>query len=175
MTERNVTSVIKDNIKEACTSGVLQSNTKQQGFYKRVVCSFDKHIQISLLISEPLQVQDLIPGDIYLKVSIPHSCHNGSHLDFDGYHIVIDNCQKIVCIFQTQADQQERVMQVCQCPTMLTCTLISSFQAVSEVDQRLHVRCTGTFVMRSQARHPNISQLFGICTSPTFLALIMHS
>ncbi len=79
--ERNVTSVIKDNIEEIRTSGVLQSETmgklqmtlrdfQQRGFYKGVVRSFGKRVKISLLIFEPLQVRDLIPGDIYLKAPI---------------------------------------------------------------------------------------------------------
>ncbi|KAK0239397.1 hypothetical protein EDD85DRAFT_949250 [Armillaria nabsnona] len=135
-TERNVTSVIKDNIKEARTSGDLQSEKlqmtlcdfRQRGLYKGVV-------------------RDLIPGDIYLKASIPRICHNGSRSDFDEYHAVINDRPKIVRVFRAQADQQERVMQ--------------RFQ--KEVDRRLHLR------------HPNISQLFGVCTSPNFLALIMHS
>ncbi len=53
--ESNITSVIKDNTKEIRTSGVLQSETieklqvalrdfQQRGFYKGVVCPFDKLI-----------------------------------------------------------------------------------------------------------------------------------
>ncbi|PBK58727.1 hypothetical protein ARMSODRAFT_1034391 [Armillaria solidipes] len=117
--ERNVTSVIKDNIKEIRTSAVLQTETmktlrmtlrdfQQRGLYKGVV-------------------RDLIPGDIYLKASIPRSCHGGSHSDFDEYHAIIDDRPKLVRTFRVQADQQERVMQ-----------------------------------------------LFGVCTSPTFPALIFH-
>ncbi len=66
--DRNVTSVIKDNIEEIRTSGVLQSETmgklqmtlrdfQQRGFYKGVVRSFGKRVKISLLIFEPLQVR----------------------------------------------------------------------------------------------------------------------
>ncbi len=122
--ERKVISVIKDNIKETRTSGVLQSESieklqvssrdfQQRGLYKGVVRIFGKRGKIPLLTSEPLQVRDLIPGDIYLKASIPRSCHHGSHSDFDEYHAVIDDRPKIVRVFRAQADQQERVMQVC--------------------------------------------------------------
>ncbi len=119
--ERNVTSVIMDNIKEARTSGDLQSEKLQMTLcdfsdevcIREVVRNFGKRVKISLLISEPLQVRDLFPGDIYLKASIPRSCHHGSHSDFDEYHAVIDDHPKIVRVFRAQADQQERVMQVC--------------------------------------------------------------
>ncbi len=95
--ERNVTSVIKDNTKEICTSGVLQNETieklqvalrdfQQRGFYKGVVCPFSKPIMFLLLMSEPLQVRDLIPGDIYLKAPTVvfrpylHITHNGGSI-----------------------------------------------------------------------------------------------
>ncbi|PBK80326.1 hypothetical protein ARMGADRAFT_1092341 [Armillaria gallica] len=98
-------------------------------------------------VKEDFLVWDLIPRGIYLKASVPRSCHNGSCLDIDEYHTVIYDHPKIVCIFRAQAGQQEQVMQ----------------QFQKEVDRRLHLRLL------------NISQLFSVCTSPTFLALIMHS
>ncbi|KAK0430546.1 hypothetical protein EV421DRAFT_276848 [Armillaria borealis] len=136
--ERNVTSVIKDNIEEIRTSGVLQSETmeklqmtlrdfQQRDFYKGVV-------------------RDLIPGDIYLKAPIKYaSVYSGSD-DYDEYHAIIDDRPKIVRVFRVKADQKERVMQ----------------QFQKEVDRRLYLR------------HPNITQLFGVCTSPSFPALIFH-
>ncbi len=133
--ERNVTSVIKDNIEEIRTSGVLQSETmgklqmtlrdfQQRGFYKGVVRSFGKRVKISLLIFEPLQVRDLIPGDIYLKAPISYAGFYSGSDDYEEYHAIIDDRPKIVRVFRVKADQKERVMQVCLSPTMLTHTLI---------------------------------------------------
>ncbi|SJL18257.1 uncharacterized protein ARMOST_21842 [Armillaria ostoyae] len=119
--ERNVTSVIKDNIEEIRTSGVLQSETmeklqmtlrdfQQRDFYKGVV-------------------RDLIPGDIYLKAPIKYaSVYSGSD-DYDEYHAIIDDRPKIVRVFRVKADQKERVMQ----------------QFQKEVDRRLYLRCHEQF------------------------------
>ncbi len=63
-----------------------------------------------LMFEEPLQVRDLIPGDIYLKAPISYA--SGSD-GFDDYHAIIDDRPKFVRVFRVQADQTERVMQVC--------------------------------------------------------------
>ncbi len=136
--ESNITSVIKDNTKEIRTSGVLQSETieklqvalrdfQQRGFYKGVVCPFDKLIMFLLLISLPLQVRDLIPGDIYLKAPIFYA--SGSD-EFDDCHAIIDDRPKLVRVFRVQADQKERVMQVCYFPPLFIriLTLPSDFK-----------------------------------------------
>ncbi len=133
--ERNVTSVIKDNIEKIHTSGVLQSETmeklqmtlrdfQQRGFYKGVVCGFGKHVKIALLISKLLQVRDFIPGDIYLKAPTSYASYCSGSNEYDEYHAIIDDRPKIVRVFRVRADQKERVMQVCLPPTMLTHTLI---------------------------------------------------
>ncbi|PBK79385.1 hypothetical protein ARMGADRAFT_1172416 [Armillaria gallica] len=80
-----------------------------------------------------------------IYLKAPISYASGSD-GFDEYHAIIDDRPKFVRVFRVQADQKERVMQ--------------RFQ--KEVDRRIHLR------------HPNITQLFGVCMSPTFPTLIFH-
>ncbi len=89
---------------------------QQRGFYKGVVRSLGKRVKISLLISEPMQVRDLIPGDIYLKAPIKYAGSYSESGDYDEYHAVIDDRPKIVRVFRIKADQKERLMQVCPSP-----------------------------------------------------------
>ncbi len=82
---------------------------------------------IMLLMSEPLQVRDLIPGDIYLKAPILYA--SGSD-EFDDYQAIIDDRPKLVRVFRVQADQKERVMQVGYFPPLFIriLTLPSDFK-----------------------------------------------
>ncbi|KAK0451259.1 uncharacterized protein EV420DRAFT_730027 [Desarmillaria tabescens] len=90
-------------------------------------------------------VRNLVPGDIYIRAPIP--CDSWQqNSDFDEYDATIDDRPKIVRVYRVPADQKEQVIQ----------------QFQKEVDQRLHLR------------HPNITQLFGVCMVPMFPALVFH-
>ncbi len=55
---------------------------------------------ILLSMSDPQQVRDFIPGDIYLTASVPHfRYYYGSSPkdnDFDEYHAMVDDRPKLV-------------------------------------------------------------------------------
>ncbi|PBK92934.1 hypothetical protein ARMGADRAFT_1030399 [Armillaria gallica] len=138
MSERNVTSTIKDNIEDIRTLGnqhnknmeklqmTLLQVLQQQGTYKGTI-------------------RNLIPGDIYLEE--PISCYQqDENSAFDGYYAYVNDQPKIVHVYRVQANNKEQMMQ----------------KFKNEVDRRLYLR------------HPNITQLFGVCMSSTFPALIFH-
>ncbi|KAK0442011.1 uncharacterized protein EV420DRAFT_1082676 [Desarmillaria tabescens] len=90
-------------------------------------------------------VRDLVPGDIYIRAPVPRDSWQ-QNSNFDEYGATIDDCPKIVRVYRVPADHKEQMIQ----------------QFQKEVDRRLHLR------------HPNITQLFGVCVVPTFPALVFH-
>ncbi|PBK83434.1 hypothetical protein ARMGADRAFT_669555 [Armillaria gallica] len=92
-------------------------------------------------------VRDILPGDIYLGELLPSSDGLGPPGDtaaFSDYHADVDNVPKIVRVYQRLNEKD--VMK----------------QFYIDVERLISLK------------HQNIAQIFGVCRSPDFPAIILH-
>ncbi|KAK0241275.1 hypothetical protein EDD85DRAFT_934303 [Armillaria nabsnona] len=102
-------------------------------------------------------VRDIPPGEIYLSGDFSPSYH--WDLAFTEYSTNIEG-PKIVRVYQSNNQQAMRVSYV-SLIALNNARASQRFRA--DLNQRLYLR------------HPNIDQLFGVCTSQHFPALVFHS
>ncbi|KAK0472746.1 hypothetical protein IW261DRAFT_1506717 [Armillaria novae-zelandiae] len=93
-------------------------------------------------------VLDIIPGDIQIIKAVTHSSRNFCTVTYKDSYCTIENSnsQKMIREYIAQGNSREGAME--------------------KLDQALD------FLMKQ--RHPNLLQIFGVCRSPDFPAIIFH-
>ncbi|PBK83487.1 hypothetical protein ARMGADRAFT_671679 [Armillaria gallica] len=118
---------------------------KERGFYKGFVLHFSYTMTYRLIIAK-LQIRDILPGDIYLREHLVFSDCLGPPPVFSDYNADVDNSNmpKIVRVYRRPNEQD--VMK----------------QFHTDVDRLTNLK------------HQSIAQVFGVCRSPNFTAIILH-
>ncbi|KAK0232062.1 hypothetical protein EDD85DRAFT_99313 [Armillaria nabsnona] len=97
-------------------------------------------------------IRDVLPGDIYLKELFPSDCHYPPDKMFSDYNADVDgsNAPKIVRVYR--------------CP--------QGYGNINEQDimKQLHTDIDRLINLK----HENVAQIFGVCRSPDFPAIILH-
>ncbi|KAK0449654.1 uncharacterized protein EV420DRAFT_781013 [Desarmillaria tabescens] len=91
-------------------------------------------------------VRDVLPGDIYLRDCLDYPDDKAV---FTRYNADVGNTPKIVCVYQRSSRSKLSKQDVIQ-------------QFHIDVDRLI------------KPKHQNIAQVFGVCRSPDFLAIVIH-